>query len=78
MNDVNRAELEAKPALTICEFAAYCGRSTRWAYDVVYRGEVRTLKHSRLALIPQSEVRRFFSEVSEYTGRRASTLSEKA
>ena len=72
MIDVNRVELEGKPALTVSEFAAYCGRSVRWAYNVVYRGEVKTLKNSRLAMIPQSEVRRFFSEVAEYTGRRAS------
>lgn len=78
MSNEDRAILETKPALTVAEFADYFGRSVRWAYDVVYRGEIKVLANSRLAMIPQGEVQRYINEVTEYSGRRKNFKSGAA
>ena len=68
----DKSDLQSKPALTISEFAELFGRSKRWGYDIVYRGEVRVLKKSGVTMIPKSEVLRFLGDVEEYSGRRPS------
>jgi len=72
---VERPPQDLKPALTVKEFAEYFGRSKRWGYDIVYRGEVRVLRKSGVTMIPRSEVLRFLGEVEEYSGRRPSNQS---
>ena len=63
-----------KPALTIKEFASLFGRSVRWGYDRVYKGEVKALDRMGVTVIPQSEIRKYLGKTKDYTGKRATKL----
>jgi len=58
--------LEQRIALSPAEFAALCGRSSTWAYRLIYAGRIKPISDCGRLLIPRSEVDSFLARKSEY------------
>jgi outer membrane lipopolysaccharide assembly protein LptE/RlpB len=59
------AQLRLRAALLPEEFAAFFGRSKAWAYSMIYKGKVQTIKPLGEVMIPQSELTRLSKMPSE-------------
>ena len=65
----DQAEIPLDPkklAYSPTEFAALFGMKKWFAYDLLYRGEIKRLAGARRILIPAAEVKRFVSKTKRH------------
>lgn len=62
--------LNSQPFFTVKEFASLCGKSTRWAYDRIYAGDLQVLRKGGVTAISSDEIRRFLAKEGPYRGKR--------
>jgi hypothetical protein len=66
--------INSQPFFTVKEFASLCGKSTRWAYDRIYAGDLQVLRKGGVTAISSDEIRRFLAKEGPYQGKRATPV----